>query len=420
MLDKMATILAYGAPALGHLLPVSSLLRELAGRGHDIHLRTMATQVDAGTAMGFRTAAVDPAIEAIHSRDWTARTVFGVLRMTIDVLCRRAEFEVGDLAAAIAEVRPDALIIDANCWGAMSAADAGDLPWAVFSPFTPFLRSPGLPPVGPGMRPRTGPIGVIRDLGVRSVVSAVMDRPMLGRINAIRARVGAPAVGSVDEFLRRAPMMLVVGAEPFEYPHSGWGPRVHLIGACTGDPQAAEVPDWLARIDDPIVLVTTSSIRQGDARLGLTALRALADEPVHVVATFPAGVPDGVEVPPNATVRQFVPHGPVLDRAVCAITHGGMGATLRALDRSVPVCVVPFGRDQHEVAMRVAVARCGTRLPAAKLTPQRLRAKVFEAMTMTDGARRVADGLAATGGVAHGADLIEQQLLPSESATLSR
>ncbi len=148
----MATILAYGAPALGHLLPVSALLRELAHRGHDIHLRTMSTQVDAGTAMGFRTRPVDPAIEAISSPDWTARTVFGVLAMTIDVLCRRAELEVGDLAAAIDEVRPDALIIDANCWGAMSAADAGDLPWAVFSPFTPFLRSRGVPPVGPGMR----------------------------------------------------------------------------------------------------------------------------------------------------------------------------------------------------------------------------------------------------------------------------
>ena len=416
----MARILAYGSPALGHLLPVSSLLRELAGRGHDIHLRTMATQVDAGTAMGFRTAAVDPAIEAIHSRDWTARTVFGVLGMTIDVLCRRAELEVADLAAAIAEVRPDAMIIDANCWGAMSAADAGAVPWAVFSPFTPFLRSRGLPPVGPGLRPRTGPVGAIRDLGVRSVVSLVMDRPMLPRINAIRAAVGAPAVGSVDEFLRRAPMMLVVGAEPFEYPHPGWGSRVHLIGACATDPEPSEIPDWLAEIEDPIVLVTTSSIRQADARLGLTALRALADEPVHVVATFPAGVPDGLVVPPNATVRRFVPHGPVLDRAVCAITHGGMGATLRALDRSVPVCVVPFGRDQHEVAMRVSVARCGTRLAAAKLTPHRLRAKVFEAMTMTGGARRVAAGLAATGGVAHGADLIEQQLLPSESATLSR
>lgn len=42
---------------------------------------------------------------------------------------------------------------------------------------------------------------------------------------------------------------------------------------------------------------------------------------------------------------------------------------------------------------------------------KRLRAKVQEAMTMTDGARRVAAGFAATGGVAHGADLIEQRLL---------
>lgn len=37
--DAMAGILAYGSPALGHLLPVSTLLRELAGRGHDVHLR---------------------------------------------------------------------------------------------------------------------------------------------------------------------------------------------------------------------------------------------------------------------------------------------------------------------------------------------------------------------------------------------
>jgi hypothetical protein len=32
-------------------------------------------------------------------------------------------------------------------------------------------------------------------------------------------------------------------------------------------------------------------------------------------------------------------------------------------------------------------------------------------MTMTDGARRVADGFAATGAVVHGADLFEQRVL---------
>lgn len=406
----MATILAYGAPALGHLLPASALLRELADRGHEVHLRTSAAGVGTAQRLGLHAAPVDPRIEAITSPDWTARSVFGVLKMTIDVLCRRAELEVDDLARAIDEVKPDVLILDANCWGAISAADVGDLPWAVFCPFTPFLRSRGLPPVGPGMRPWPGPVGATRDRILRAIVWQVMDRPMLPRLNALRARVGAPPVRSVDEFLRRAPLMLVVGGEPFEYPHPDWGDRVHLIGACASHPET-EVPDWLAAISDPIVLVTTSSIRQADSRLGEVALQALADEPVHVVVTFPAGVPDGLVVPANATVRQYVPHDPVLDRAVCAVTHGGMGATVRALDLGVPVCVVPFGRDQPEVAMRVEVAHCGTRLPAAKLTPKRLRAKVSEAMTMTEGARRVAAGFAATGGVARGADLIEQQLL---------
>jgi MGT family glycosyltransferase len=406
----MATILAYGAPALGHLLPASALLRELADRGHTVHLRTSAAGVQTGERLGLHAAPVDPRIEAITSPDWTARSVFGVLKMTIDVLCRRAELEVDDLARAVAEVKPDALILDANCWGAISAADAGTLPWAVFSPFTPFLRSRGVPPVGPGMRPWPGPVGVVRDRILRAVVWQVMDRPMLPRLNAVRTRVGAPPVRSVDEFLRRAPLMLVVGGEPFEYPHPDWGDRVHLIGACASDTDVA-APDWLAAITDPVVLVTTSSIRQADSRLGEVALQALADEPVHVVATFPAGVPEDLAIPANATVRQYVPHGPLLDRAVCAVTHGGMGATVRALDRGVPVCVVPFGRDQPEVAMRVEVARCGTRLPAAKLTPARLRAKVSEAMAMADGARRVAAGFAATGGVAKGADLIEQHLL---------
>ena len=130
-----------------------------------------------------------------------------------------------------------------------------------------------------------------------------------------------------------------------------------------------------------------------------------------MVATVPAGQPDDVSTPPNATVCRFVPHGAVLGRAVCAVTHGGMGATQKALARGVPVCVVPFGRDQFEVARRVEVARCGTRLPAKKLSAPRLRAKVRQAMTMADGARRVAAGFAATGGTARGADLFEQRVL---------
>ena len=409
----MATILAYTSPALGHLFPFSALLAELAGRGHKIHLRTLSTGVEMGRRLGFTTDAIDPRIEAIVHEDWKASNPRAALKMAVDVFCRRAAYEVADFTDVVTRTRPDALIVDVNSWGALSAADAGDIPWASFSPYTPALQSHGVPPFGVGLAPLPGLLGRVRDAALRPIVMGVIENAVLPLGNKIRASAGAPPVTSADEFMRRAPLMLVASGKPFEYPQTNWGDAVQMIGPCMFEPPMDTVPDWLEAIDRPIVLVTTSSQKQADAELVRTAMTALANQPVHVVATLPAGLPSDVTVGPNATVFEFVPHGPVLDRAVCAITHGGMGATQKALARGVPVCVVPFGRDQFEVARRVEVARCGTRLPAKKLTAARLSAKVRQAMTMTDGARRVAAGFAATGGVARGADLIEQRVLSS-------
>jgi MGT family glycosyltransferase len=241
------------------------------------------------------------------------------------------------------------------------------------------------------------------------VVHAI-ENVMLPPINGIRAEVGVQEVASIDEFLRQAPLMFVASGKPFQYLQTEWGDAVLMIGPCAVEPEPEMKSDWLESINQPIVLVTTSSEEQADADLITTAIKALTDEPVHVVATMPAEQA-GVTATPNSTVCRFVPHGLVLDRAACAVTHGGMGATQKALARGVPVCVVPYGRDQFEVARRAEVARCGTRLPAKRLSPPRLRAKVHEAMSMADGARRVAAGFEATGGVARGADRFEQRVL---------
>jgi MGT family glycosyltransferase len=407
----MATILAYTSPALGHFFPISALLSELAHRRHKIHVRTLSTGVETAQGLGFTADAIDARIEGIPHDDWKAPNTPAALKAAIEVFCRRAVYEVGDLADALAPARPDALIVDVNCWGALSAADAGNVPWLCFAPYTPLLRSRGVPPFGPGLKPLPGVLGAARDAVVRRVVMGMLERAMLPQLNRIRAEVGARQVTSADEFMRRAPLMLVASGKPFEYPQTNWGDAVQMIGPCVFEPGTDAVPDWLTAIDQPIVLVTTSSEIQADAKLVSTATTALAGEPVHVVATLPAGVPDDLTPTANATLHEFVPHGPVLDRAVCAVTHGGMGATQKALSRGVPVCVVPFGRDQFEVARRAEVAQCGTRLPAKKLTAARLKAKVREAMTMTDGARRVAEGFTATGGVRRGADLIEQRVL---------
>jgi MGT family glycosyltransferase len=155
------------------------------------------------------------------------------------------------------------------------------------------------------------------------------------------------------------------------------------------------------------VLVSTSSEFQDDGRLVTTALEALAGEDVQVIATLPAADPPR-SIPANARVERFVPHAPILARAACAITHGGAGATQKALAAGVPVCVVPFGRDQLEVARRVELAGAGTRLPAYRLSAERLRERVRQAMTMGAGAQRVADGFAAAGGPVAAADAFER------------
>jgi hypothetical protein len=93
----------------------------------------------------------------------------------------------------------------------------------------------------------------------------------------------------------------------------------------------------------------------------------------------------------------------------------GLGLALAVLVDATLVlmillCTVPFGRDQFEVARRVEIARCGTRLPACRLTPSRLRRKVLSAMTTTAAPSRLPTVSKRPGASRTGADVIEQYL----------
>jgi UDP:flavonoid glycosyltransferase YjiC (YdhE family) len=164
------------------------------------------------------------------------------------------------------------------------------------------------------------------------------------------------------------------------------------------------------------VLVTGSSERQDDRAILESTLQGLADDDVFVVATSPAEDPDTFEAGPNARVERFLPHDPILDRAVAVVCHGGMGITQRALAKGVPVCVVPFGRDQLEVARRVERAGAGVRLTPKSLGPESIRDAVRETVGLADGAERIARAFEEAGGDEHAADLIESLAADSRSS----
>jgi MGT family glycosyltransferase len=424
----MSTVLACTSPAIGHLFPMVPLLTALRDRGHRVHLRTLPEHTAALQGLGLSAASVDAEILAREVEDYRARSMRAALAASVSTFTDRARFDGPDLQKAIDAVRPDLLLVDINCWGARSVAEASGLPWAVFSPYTPPLDSKGTPPFGPGLLPLRGPLGRARDAVARRLVLGAAEGIMLPRINRLRAEVSGgtlPPVGSADAFFRAAPLTLVGTAEPFEYPHTDWAPRIRMIGALGWEPPG-EPPAWLDSLTPPLVLVTTSSEYQADEAIVRAALEGLAGEGFSVVATIPAprtgapadGPADGsaaatrafADVPANARLERFVPHGQVLERATVAVTHGGMGATQKALAHGVPVVVVPFGRDQHEVAARVVASRAGVRLSPRRLTGETLRAAVREAQGMAEGARRVAEGYAAAGGAAAGADALEELL----------
>jgi MGT family glycosyltransferase len=406
----MARILVYTSPARGHLFPMTALALELRSRGHDVSVRTLAADVDLVRAQGLHVAPVDPRVEAIAGDDWKTTNPREALKSAVRMFTERARFDGEDLRSAIEQERPDALVVDVNSWGAMTEAEAWGGPWAAFFPYPMPLDSVDAPPFGPGLRPARTVLGRTRDKLLRPVIVGTMEKIMTPGMNELRAARGLAPLRGVNDLFGAPPLTLYTTAEPFEYSRRDLPVNVLMVGPLEWEPPSTP-PPWLGEVDAPLVLVTTSTDYQADTALVRTALKAFADKPVHVVATLPSDDPTSLAIPRNAHVERFVPHSLVLERAVCAITHGGMGGTQKALARGVPVVAVPFGRDQSEVARRVEVAGAGVRLPARRLRADRLAEAVRVARSRTDGARRIADAYRTAGGAPGAADAVESRLL---------
>jgi MGT family glycosyltransferase len=404
----MARYLVYTSPARSHLYPVVPTLEELRRRGHEVVVRTLSSEVGLLRELGFEAESIDPAIERKEHADWQARTPIGALQVAIHTVLERARYEGPDLRRAIEEERPDVLLIDINTWGAMAAAETARLPWATWCPY--FLPTPSrdAPPFGLGLPPARGALGRLRDRLLSPVLFGIYNR-QAPELDAVRTDLGAPPVRRIERAMLRAPLMLYMTAEPFEYPRSDWPPSVRMVGPGIWDPPA-KPPAWLDEFDKPLVLVTCSTEFQNDGKLVRAALEALAEEEVNIVVTTAGVDPSSFTPPPNARIERFVPHSPLLERASCVVCHGGMGITQKALSAGVPVCVVPFGRDQFDVARHVEVADAGTRLPASRLRPDRLRMAVREATEKKAGAERIASAFAPAGGPRAAVDALEELL----------
>jgi UDP:flavonoid glycosyltransferase YjiC (YdhE family) len=431
-------VLAYTSPARGHLYPVVPIMAELAQRGHSATLYSLAGEIEQLALLGIDGLAIDPAIERIEIEDYRERSQLGAIRSVFRAFLKRSASEVPDLEQAIVKHDPDLLLIDINCWGAATVAEASGRPWAMYSPYLLPLPSKDAPAYGPGLRPLGGPLGTIRDTIVNRVSERISFQSTMPQINALRSEHGLHALARFDDLLAAPKLLLSLTAEGFEYPRSDWPTNVRLVGPMNWSPpfdgaahdrparggalDEGSVPQphspeptqrpldalrWLDELADPLVLVTCSTELQRDKRLLHVALEALPAAGISVLGTTAAHDPASFATAPGSKVVRFVSHDAVLGRAGCVICHGGLGITQKALAAEVPVVVVPFGRDQAETARRVEFAEAGVRLSPRRLTPTRLLKAVHSAMQCREGAQRVSRAYTAAGGASAAADAIE-------------
>lgn len=356
----------------GHVQPLMLVARGLADRGHAVLVLSDACNVTdaAGAGVPFRAwrtapsrADKSPATDPL--RDWEHKSPLDVITGLNDALIAApAAAYAHDTLEAIDAFQPDVVISQELLLGVMMAAESRGLPLALLTAnIWPFPTMPGAPPFGGGL-PQAEDEGVA-ELYVR-IAAATRGAYQSGlpAVNAAREGLGLPPLLDMLDQLDRAERVLLATSAHFDAVAEPPLPFIH-VGPYLADPAWAEpwTPPWTEGAADPLVLVTFSSMYQGQDQavrhviqaLGALPVRGLVTlGPVLDVADFPA--------PPNVAVVKSAPHSQVLPHCSVVVTHCGHASTLRPLMAGTPILAIPMGRDQDDNAARAVAAGAAIRL----------------------------------------------------------
>ncbi|WP_420111501.1 nucleotide disphospho-sugar-binding domain-containing protein, partial [Pseudactinotalea sp.] len=336
----------------GTVPPELGAVRAVLERGHQATVlgdATMAEEV-AATGADFR-----PWSESARPvEDWRKQSPTAMAKMMADqMFSGPAAGHARDTTAAIGELTPGAVVTSFVAVGAMMAAEAAALPFAVLIPNVYPMPAAGIPPFGLGLAPVRGPFGRLRDRVVTAGSTRMLGRYALGPLNEVRAGYGLPPLTSPWGQHQRAQRQLVLTAAEFDFP-GDLPPTVRYVGPVLDDPAWAS-GDWSPPAGEgPFVLVAMSSTFQDHVDCLQRVADALAAAGVRgLVTTGPAVAPEQVRGSSDVAVVSSAPHAAVLPHADLVVTHGGHGTLMMALAADRPMVVMPHGRDQGDNARRL-------------------------------------------------------------------
>ncbi|MBF5041518.1 glycosyltransferase family 1 protein [Aggregicoccus sp. 17bor-14] len=391
----------------GNVPPQLAVARRLVARGHEVRVLG-----DPSLAAGAQRAGCDfaPFRHAPHQdmrsrerdlvRDWEGRSpTQRFARLGEHLFFGPLSRYTRDAAEQLADLRPDAAVVDFLVLGALPAAERSGLPYAVLV-HTPFqLPVGGAVPIGLGLRPHPGLLGRTRDRLLWRMLTRMFDRGGLARLNAQRSALGLRPLAHFYEQWLTATRLLVQTSPAFDFPVR-LPPNAVYVGPELEDPAWTERSSapWEPGDARPLVLVSLGSTFQNQQGPTARLIEAVAPLPVRALVTTGGQLtPRELPSAPNVVTVSSVPHAAVLPQAALMACHGGHGSVIKALAHGVPVLSVPLGRDQLDNAARAAALGAGlTASPGS--SPARLRRKLQRLLSEPQfraAARRFAETLRA-------------------------
>ncbi len=302
------------------------------------------------------------------------------------------------VAAVVSDRRPQVLVCDFFLLGALAAGESARLPTAALVHNSSMnWPLPGLPLPPPGSQPKGGAAGWLRDRAWAVLYNHVARREGLRFLNDARAGLGLPPLRRPHEQVERAARVLVMGTRAFELPLRVPLPdNVRHVGAIpTKPPPTSWRPVDGDDDERPLVLVSLSTLPQGQGPVMQRILDALDDLPVRAVATLgPTLARETFVAPPNVQVETFVPHEAVLPYVSAVVTQCGLSTVTKVLASGLPMVCLPVLGDQPANAARIEAVGAGVRLPTD--APATTIGQAIRRVLDDSRFRRAAQGFAAT------------------------
>ncbi len=366
-------------PLVGHLNPLIRQAAELQRRGRRVAIATFRELaahvesecpglpvVDLGPLGDLRRVLRENEEAASRDRDF-ARGTLRIVRGLTAVW--PAMFD--GLQSAIADDRPDVMVVDLFSSAGMCVADANGIPLVVNNPdLLASLPVTLLPPADDVPFLFSG--RSIRDVGLAQRIAGPIVR-RLARLatrltierdlNALRASRGLRPT-TIDALLRDR-TILVDGAFGLEY-RRPIPPNVHMVGPML-HAEHERLPDELARwIEDgsPVVYANLGTLAVASNEQLEAMLAALTDDRFRSLwilkdaqrARLPKQLPESVRVlswgPAPITVLE---HPDVH----AFVSHCGINSVYESIAAGTPIVGIPMFADQRDMAVRVADAGAG-------------------------------------------------------------